>query len=172
MGSPNAILYEVFMKKRCCSLVLFVLALTLMLGLCGCASVMDIEKQDWSLGKVLTTDILRDPVATHASDYAIKNYGESESLPRVDCTLTAKTNFLFGTSGTLVLIDHASGERYEGTFSDREEFSPEATSYSVTLGGKSGTALLQQFMDQNEKITRSLAITLGKTILIFYIEDN
>lgn len=172
MGPPNAILYEVFMKKRCCSLVLFVLALALMLGLCGCASVMDIEKQDWYLGEVLSSDILRDPITTHVSDRAVEQYGANADLPRVDCTLTAKTDLFSSASGTLILTDNESGERYEGSFSGREEYSPEATGYSVTLGDKKGSALLQQYMRADEQLTRSLSITVGKTILVFYpLED-
>ena len=111
---------------------------------------MDIQKQDWYLGEVLSSDILRDPVTTHVSDRVAEQSGLGADLPRVDCTLTAETDLFSSSSGTLILTDNESGERYEGSFFDREEYSPEATGYSVTLGGKKGSALLQQFMNADE----------------------
>ena len=156
------------MKKRIYGILAGVLCCFLVLGLLGCSTDMNVEGEEWYLGQVLTSDILRDPVATHISDKVLSLYGGDESLPRVDCTLVAKTAFLSSSQGKLVLTDNESGESYEGSFADREEYSPEATGYSITLGGKSGTALLQQFMDGNGEITRSLAVTLGKTILVFY----
>lgn len=160
------------MKKSFRSLLCGLCALGLLLGLIGCASPMNIQKQDWYLGEVLSSNILSDPVTTHISDRVAEQSGKGADLPRVDCTLTAKTDFFSASRGTLILTDNESGERYEGLFSDRQEYSPEATGYSVTLDGKKGTALLQQFMNTEEQITRSLSITVGKTILVFYpIED-
>ena len=156
------------MKKRIYSFLAGVLCLLLISGLLGCAYEMRVEDEEWYLGEVLSSDILRDPVATHISEKALAAYGGNDALPRVDCTLVAKTAFLSSERGSFVLTDNEGEKTYDGSFSDREVFSPEATSYSVTLGGKSGTALMQQFKDQNGVLTRSLAITLGKTILVFY----
>ena len=69
---------------------------------------------------------------------------------------------LTAKGGDLTLVDEWRNETYTGTYSGREEFSPTAADYDITLNGTKGRAVLT--VGENNK---------GETVanLTFYLGD-
>lgn len=74
--------------------------------------------------------------------------------------------------GTLTFTDETNAKIYTGTYSDRDEFSPTASDYRITMERAKGHALIVIGENADGESVTNLSLTLGDYSLLFVpIED-
>ena len=139
----------------------FLLALLLCLSLaaCGTPRAPEVTDNEWILGSVVSEKSGYSELV-YVSDKYVSFFHEGEAVPPIDCTMTAK-------NGEITIVDKTSGKTYTGTYSDEEEFSPDATSCRVVIEGKKGRALTQRLSDADGNDLYTMSLSVGGYELFF-----
>ena len=124
------------------TLALLLVFSLLAISLCACAKTPKIQKKTWKLSAVVT----------------------DETEITLEGSLTAKR-------GTITFTDATNGKTYTGSYSDRDEFSPTASDYRITLEGVKGRALIAVGQNVNGDPITTLSLIVGAYTLVFIAED-
>ena len=79
---------------------------------------------------------------------------------------------LTAKGGDLTLVDEWRNETYTGTYSGREEFSPTAADYDITLNGTKGRAVLTVGENNKGETVANLTFYLGDYTLVFVPKEK
>lgn len=142
------------------SVFILMLILSLLLCACGKTEAPEVTDNTWHLGSATLAELGAPTELLYVSDEYVEFFGEGADAPRIRCTMSAK-------NGILTLEDHTNGKTYTGTYSDEEEFSPDATYYKITLGQKRGRALSQRLADKDGNEIYTLSVSVGDYELFF-----
>ena len=125
------------------TLALLLAFVLIALSLTACGNTMKIQKSTWSLYSVANGD---------------------EDIP-LDGTLTARL-------GKLTFKDRTNDKTYTGTYEDRDEFSPTAADYRVSLDTARGRALISVGENEKGETITTLTLLLGDYTLVFLPEKK
>lgn len=113
------------------------------LSLVACGNIPRIQKYDWELFSVTKGD---------------------EEI-NICGTLTAG-------GGKITFTDTTNEESYKGTYSDRDEFSPTAADYRITLARMPGRALVAVGENSKGETVTNLTLFIGEYTLLFVPEKK
>ena len=137
------------------------LALLLLLSLLGCTpSPPEISDGRWSLASVSVTDDRGITVLSYVSEDYVEIFKEGESLPRVNCRLTA-------SRGNFTIKNLDTDEVFEGIYQNEDEFSPDAMAYDIVINKRKGTALALRAADADGDDFLTLSLSIGDYSLFF-----
>jgi hypothetical protein len=139
----------------------FLLALLLSLSLCACGTprAPEVTDNEWQLGSVISEENGYSEFL-YVSDEYVSFFKEGQDVPRIECTMTAK-------NGEITIEDKTNGKTYTGTYSDEEEFSPDATVCRVVINSKKGHALTQRLSDADGNDLYAMSLSVGDYELFF-----
>ena len=151
--------------KKIISGILLLLCLSLFA--CGGSKPPEITDDTWQLATVHLTEpggyeqflYVSDAYVEFAKD-SVEESERCKNVPRIDCILTARR-------GELTLENKTNGKTYTGAYDDEEEFTPEATYYTITMGRSRGHALSQILSDKDGNELRTLSISIANYELFF-----
>ncbi len=120
-----------------------------------------ITDRTWKLASVTVENDRGGETLLCVSEKYVSLFGEGAELPRIDYRLRAR-------GGKLTLWNASGEEKFTGKYDKGEEFSPDTRAYEVSLGDKSGYAIVTRAFDADGKDFPTLSISIGEYDLLFF----